>query len=131
MTGRRVDVIRMGRAAASVAGGSEENLEGPVSERVTVRQRPGERKCQRQMRRQESQEKEETGPSRFSRVWRAEKRIGHPVRFFRSGRCGIMLDWDVDTALNVCRWAPGPRVGWGSPVRAVQSDGRLSAAASP
>ena len=65
----------------------------------------------------------------FRSGWRAEKRIGLPLRFSLSGRCGIMLDRYLNAVLDVCRRAPGSGAGEEPPVCAVQADERLGVAA--
>ena len=71
-----------------------------------------------------------TSQSCSSCGWRSEKPIRLSVRTFRCGRCGLVLDRDVNAAINVRERASGLQPGGESPVGAAQEDQRLMVAAS-
>ncbi|MDE0394067.1 MAG: transposase [Gammaproteobacteria bacterium] len=61
---------------------------------------------------------------------RPEARLTLAMRTFRCADCGLVLDRDMNAAINVCERAFGPLPGGDAPAGAAQEDQRLTFAAS-
>ncbi|MDE0081061.1 MAG: transposase [Gammaproteobacteria bacterium] len=61
---------------------------------------------------------------------RPETRLTLAMRTFRCADCGLVLDRDVNAAINVRERAIGPLPGGDAPASVAQEDQRLTLAAS-